>query len=1020
VVDDAVTGTGSETIGSSGILQFKSSVSSGQTVTFAGAGMLSLLQPSSFSGAIAGFSGSDILDLAGFVAATTSVTDSAFNGTTTTLSVADTSGHSASFTMDGDYHAATFGEFNDGQGGSYIVLNPVAPPTVIPTAPAGNYQPGASAVFELKGVAVSRAANGFNINATDTSAADQIVAEIDALSSISVTGGFDGVRVTTMGASAVIFSAATNITASGSTTGTGNTGIGIFATAAGTNGNVTIDDLSNTLVSGSNIGIEAFANNSGAGDVAVHVFSDATIDASSSYGILALNRDAGSIAVTTSFGDVINAGGAGIDAVNQASSIAAAANSSVQVTALGTITSGTAATGSGSPPAGILAGYFGTSSNIAPTSYLPGVNGTVVVNNYANITADAGDGIRAYTYGVGDVTVNDYAGTITTLGEAITPAPPSGPNPPNGFGAGIGAYNYGPDDISVTAAAGTSIHSASSGISANNFDETAPSTSSILVVSYATIESGSIPTGSGSPAAGILAGYNFDNAVDSGTHGSVSIDDHGSITAAPGTDGIRGYNFGDGTVTITVESGASIDGPRFGVDAAGRDGGNLIVTNHGSVTGGTDAIDAITTGAGTATIDNYGHLIGAVAAYNATFTNYGDWSMNGTSVFTGDSTIANHGTIEFNNTGAIEVQSGNLLIADAMTGAGTGIIAGGTLELGAASDAQVQFSASQSASGTLVLDDVAHFTGTISGITMHGDTIDLVGISQANTALDYNSTTGVLELHYDSANPSVFIPITGGIVPTATSDSASYFSEHSDGNGGTDVVFDQGPVIDTDQFTLSQSGGTTTILGLSVSDADAASAAGILNLSAETAGAGSGTTITPSAESGALADIITTLADGVTYNPGSTPPPTDAVTLTVADNFGATDTVNFIFNQAGGSGPNVTLQGTAGKDVIFATGNNDTLTGGGGQDQFVFKPSSSPTAVDHTITDFVSGLDTLDLRQLNITAATLTSVLNSAQLVNSGHDTQITLDPNDATPNQFLVLKNVTTTLHASDFIVHG
>ena len=34
VVDDAVTGTGSETIGDSGVLVFKSSVSSGQTVTF--------------------------------------------------------------------------------------------------------------------------------------------------------------------------------------------------------------------------------------------------------------------------------------------------------------------------------------------------------------------------------------------------------------------------------------------------------------------------------------------------------------------------------------------------------------------------------------------------------------------------------------------------------------------------------------------------------------------------------------------------------------------------------------------------------------------------------------------------------------------------------------------------------------------------------------------------------------------------------------------------------------------------
>ena len=80
------------------------------------------------------------------------------------------------------------------------------------------------------------------------------------------------------------------------------------------------------------------------------------------------------------------------------------------------------------------------------------------------------------------------------------------------------------------------------------------------------------------------------------------------------------------------------------------------------------------------------------------------------------------------------------------------------------------------------------------------------------------------------------------------------------------------------------------------------------------------------------------------------------VTLTVADGLGGTDTVNFIFNQAG-EGPHIALQGTAIKDVIFATGYSDTLTGGASADQFVFTANSG----HDTITDFTPGQDRIDL-----------------------------------------------------------
>jgi hypothetical protein len=195
-------------------------------------------------------------------------------------------------------------------------------------------------------------------------------------------------------------------------------------------------------------------------------------------------------------------------ASNAASAVASGdtltfAESSIVVTSYSTISSGTVLTGTDTPPAGISATYLGGS--FIPTTFpLTGLDGDVTVNNFGNITAAAGDGIRASSYGIGDVTVNEGAGTITALG---------GSSPTNGFGDGINASNRGPGDILVTAAAGVVIDSGSSGISALNYAPstgsslTVPSTSQVTVVAHGTITSGTIPTLSGDPAAGILAGY---------------------------------------------------------------------------------------------------------------------------------------------------------------------------------------------------------------------------------------------------------------------------------------------------------------------------------------------------------------------------------------------------------------------------------------------------------------------------------------------------------------------------------
>ena len=219
------------------------------------------------------------------------------------------------------------------------------------------------------------------------------------------------------------------------------------------------------------------------------------------------------------------------------------------------------------------------------------------------------------------------------------------------------------------------------------------------------------------------------------------------------------------------------------------------------------------------------------------------------------------------------------------------------------------------------------------------------------------------------------------------------------------------PAMLTNNLTTVQNpDGSMTLSGLQVTDPDTFASTGTFSLTAVTGAAASGTSITPPISSGSLTDINNVLTTGVTYHPGITPPSTDVVTLTVKDSFGAADSENFVFAQPG-AGPNVTLQGTSGKDVILATNSQDVLIGGAAQDQFVFAPTSAGPSVQHMITDFVAGLDTIDLRQFsNISAAALPTETQQ------GNNTLITLDGHDT-----LLLTNVTATnLHASDFILHA
>jgi large repetitive protein len=617
-------------------------------------------------------------------------------------------------------------------------------------------------------------------------------------------------------------------------------GYGIDAYSYG-NGNVTINDATATTVAGVVAGISAAAKSGGTGNVAVNVYSGATINATagSGLGIAVSSIDAGNISVITSNGDTINSASEGIQAVNEAATIAASADSSITVTALGTINSGTALSG-GNSPAGIVAGYLGGTAT--PTTFpLAGLNGDVVVNDFANINPAAGDGIRAFNYGIGDITINDFAGSIT-LG---------GANPVNGFANGISVSNYGSGNIDVSTSPGILIDSRKGGSGIAALDKapapwpgssfSIPSTSHISVLAYGTIESGTVPTGSGDPAAGIVAGYNPDNTdtPDSNIQGNVSVDDYATILAVAGTDGIRGINYGTGTIAIIAEAGATITAGHYGIAALGFDGGDVSVTNYATVTGTTAAIDATTTSTGTATIDNFGTITGVVLTGNATFHNElaGVWNLTGASTFTGgtnilsndgtiDSTgtasIASSGVMGFINNGTVNVQSGSLDIGAIVAGTGTFTIANGaTLEFNGAVGATVSFLGVQ---GTLILDHslTQPFAGQISNMSANAlthDSIDLLdltwtGLGSANYVAT-TATSGILTVNDGAGHSEVFdlVNYTGAGIftvqkdsgngtlvfdPPATSQSVGPMVMHDPGQGVSPVtMLDPGPAPNT-------------------------------------------------------------------------------------------------------------------------------------------------------------------------------------------------------------------------------
>lgn len=124
-----------------------------------------------------------------------------------------------------------------------------------------------------------------------------------------------------------------------------------------------------------------------------------------------------------------------------------------------------------------------------------------------------------------------------------------------------------------------------------------------------------------------------------------------------------------------------------------------------------------------------------------------------------------------------------------------------------------------------------------------------------------------------------------------------------------------------------------------------------------------------------------------------------------------------------GTTGNDVLDGGAGNDTLDGGAGKDPLTGGVGNDVFRFSKAedSNDVSAQDTITDFVHGVDKIDLRSLGFTELTTkgTTLAGELRLAYSAANDR-TYIRSDQSTFEVILLGNHKDTLSASDFIFSG
>ena len=221
-----------------------------------------------------------------------------------------------------------------------------------------------------------------------------------------------------------------------------------------------------------------------------------------------------------------------------------------------------------------------------------------------------------------------------------------------------------------------------------------------------------------------------------------------------------------GTILVTDDSTLVLNGET--VTNSITDPHTLAVINGTIQVDATDATHVSTLDLESSTIDGgIVKISGVLESTGTSFIDKATINNSGTIDVTGG-TLTIDAASSLTNTRTLEADGGTLFIKGDVSGAGAATITdGGTLDLGGADAQTVTFVGA----GTLKLEDLANFTGTISGLAT-GDVIDLAGT--VVTAAYFDGSTLLV-----NGQPTSF-----QISSVPAGDTVAF---KTDGSGGTDL-----------------------------------------------------------------------------------------------------------------------------------------------------------------------------------------------------------------------------------------